>query len=174
VTGIGYFIFKIDSRVKREGSLFKREDTVVKDVNLPGEVEGKKFWIRVLAYILDFIVIYGFNTVAGYSFGFVFFAGLSFILVAFGKDFYFAGSENIVLNWTLGIVLNIVYFTTFEWIHNGSLGKLILGMRVVNLNGQKCNLRQASIRAVYRLLDGLVLGMVPHLPGNGQRLLIDV
>lgn len=169
VLGIGYLIFRIDRRVKQRGALLKRDaspqdtiDALKAEFNLPDDIKGQKWGIRALAYIIDFAVIYGFNTAAGFLFGVIFFAIFSFIMTLIGKSFYVYETESRLLIWSLGIFLDIIYFTVFEWIYTGSFGKIALGIRVVNLEGTKCNLRQAFIRAIYRIIDGLVFGFVAY------------
>ena len=57
------------------------------------------------------------------------------------------------------MVLSIVYFTIFEWLYGATLGKLILGLRVVKESGEPCDFRVSFVRALYRFIDGLFFGI---------------
>src|SRR5687768_8609179 len=96
---------------------------------LPDEVKGKKFGIRALAYIFDFIIVFALNSLSGYTAATVFAVILTFVLAFVGRDYYLQESESRLINIVIGVILNILYFSLFEWLYAGSLGKIILGMR---------------------------------------------
>ena len=59
------------------------------------------------------------------------------------------------------IVLSILYMSLTEayW-HGQSLGKKILGIQVVAETGGRCSFRQALVRNILRLVDGIVFYLV--------------
>lgn len=56
----------------------------------------------------------------------------------------------------LPILILLLYHTLSEYIANGqSLGKKIMGIRVVRMDGQRAGLREALLRALMLIIDGL-------------------
>lgn len=49
----------------------------------------------------------------------------------------------------------MLYFAIFEWAYGATLGKLVLGMRVVQENGDPCSFGSAFIRGLLRYIDSL-------------------
>jgi uncharacterized RDD family membrane protein YckC len=58
----------------------------------------------------------------------------------------------------------IIYFILLEWLLMGSLGKLILGLRVVNRQGGKISFAQSVIRNFIRIVDSLPF-FIPYVLG---------
>jgi len=126
------------------------------------EIEGKSFAPRAAAYFVDFLLLYGINVATAYGIGTVF--GLLMLIVTYitGVDYYFDETENRIANWVVGITLSITYFALFEWLYGATGGKVITKMRVIDINGSACTLKQTLVRSVYRLFDGLFLGAVGY------------
>ncbi|NIM95896.1 MAG: hypothetical protein GTO18_19530 [Anaerolineales bacterium] len=122
-------------------------------------VEGKGFGIRALSWIIDMVVLYIGNSVVGFIAGFV--LGLTLFMV--GLEFNIREDSLQCLNILAGIIQTVVYTTLFEWLYGATLGKLALGMRVVKEDGAPCDSRAAFIRAIYRYIDGLILGLPAYL-----------
>lgn len=74
----------------------------------------------------------------------------------------------------LGIIVGIVYFTVLEAASGATLGKRVLKLRVVRMNGSRISFRDALVRNVFRILDGLffyAIGVVAILTSSeNQRL----
>ena len=123
------------------------------------EVEGKAFGRRALSYILDVLVV----NVADFAVGFVGGTALGiivyFIAAIFGYEPMFA-APSAFLNFLLGILASFAYFISFEALCGATPGKLILGMRVATLDGDRPRLYAATVRALWRLIDGLFFGLV--------------
>jgi uncharacterized RDD family membrane protein YckC len=128
-------------------------------VSIP-EVKGKKFMPRAGAYVIDSLILYGLNYAASYGFSYLIGIFLTLIAPIFGSDYYFVTADFTCINYIVGAVQTIVYFGLFEWLFGRSPGKVILGMRVVSSDGGAVNFKQAFIRSVYRLIDGLFFGVV--------------
>ena len=124
------------------------------------EVEGKKFWPRAFAYIIDLIVMnltsFATGLIGIYAFNFV----LYLILGAFGYWADMSNPSNYYINFAFGIVVNLIYFILFEALTGATPGKLILRMRVTTLSGDRPSLKAVTIRALWRLFDGLFFGLV--------------
>jgi len=55
----------------------------------------------------------------------------------------------------LCLVLAFGYYSFFEGVFGGTIGKLLLGMRVVNAEGRNCGLGRALVRNLLRIIDAL-------------------
>jgi len=121
-------------------------------------VEGKKFGVRAGAYIIDVVALYVSNLATGLVVGTI----LGIVLVLTGRRFYL--DNQVLQGWNLlrGLVLSTLYFVVFEWLYGATLGKLILGMRVVRPNGEPCGLGAAIIRALLRYVDGLFFALLAY------------
>ncbi len=62
------------------------------------------------------------------------------------------------------LIFMFLYFIFLEGLAGATLGKLIIGLRVININGKKPGLLKSLIRNILRLIDGLpalnILGIV--------------
>lgn len=58
----------------------------------------------------------------------------------------------------------LLYFILFEWRLGATPGKLALGLRVVNTDGQRISLEQAAARNVLRIVDGFPY-LIPYALG---------
>ncbi len=111
---------------------------------------------RILAYILD-IIILGITSLI---------FSLVISLTAFGFS-----------EWMLLLFLPVIFYhLLFEIFFNGqSLGKMIMGIRVVKTDGSQLTIGSCFIRWIFQLIDILLLGgavaiLVIIVNGKGQRL----
>ena len=126
------------------------------------DVSPKGFSTRALAYILDLIIIFVFDLISGFAGGlFVVILILIYFFIS-GRELTFAEESTQFLNFILGLILTIIYFTLFEWFYGASPGKVLLRMRVVKISGQSLDLKAAFTRGIYRIIDGFVLGLVAY------------
>jgi uncharacterized RDD family membrane protein YckC len=126
---------------------------------LGGQVtQGKRFWVRAGAYMIDWIVLFVTNSGIGLIIGV--FVGM--VLAIAGRDV--TPNQQTLWGWNiiLGLVLSTLYFALFEGLYGASVGKLILGMRVVRVDGRPCGLSAALIRAILRIWDGMLLGLIAY------------
>jgi uncharacterized RDD family membrane protein YckC len=68
------------------------------------------------------------------------------------------------LPFVLYLLLGITYGTILEMVYGGTVGKLVLGITVVNDEGGKLTLQQSLIRNIMRFVDGFPY-FVPYLVG---------
>lgn len=71
--------------------------------------------------------------------------------------------------------VSLLYSAAFEWLLAATIGKLLMGVRVVQTDGTKCSLIVAVVRNASRVVDFLpafyVLGiLVAHRSSRRQRL----
>jgi uncharacterized RDD family membrane protein YckC len=128
----------------------------------PGALEGVPFWPRVGARVVDLIVHYVANFGAQVIFGLMLFivAGMkgtpvhTLVVKAEGLK---------VLTFVAALLGQVAYHTICEGVHGSTLGKLALGMVVVQEDGTPCRLRPALIRSMGYFVDSLVFGLVAYL-----------
>jgi uncharacterized RDD family membrane protein YckC len=118
--------------------------------------EGKRFWVRAGAYLIDLLVLFVTSTSLGLIVGI--FVGIA--LAVAGRDLTSYERASWGSNLVLGLVISTAYFTLFEGLHGASVGKLILGMLVIQVDGRPCSLGAAFVRAILRLVDALFFGLV--------------
>jgi uncharacterized RDD family membrane protein YckC len=107
------------------------------------------FWKRFAAAVIDAIV----TTIGGLVIGFVF----GMVMVAGGT------SDPVILNGLgniLGIILCWIYFAAMESAPSqGTLGKMALGIKVTDLDGNKIGFGKATGRHFGKILSGIILGI---------------
>ncbi len=119
------------------------------------QVMGKTFGIRAGAYIIDSVIYVVANFAILFLVGMV--LGIAFALS--GREISVDGQAAQCLGLIVGLVRFPLYFTIFEWLYGATVGKLVLGIRVVKENGEPCDFRAAFIRALLRYIDGLLFGI---------------
>jgi uncharacterized RDD family membrane protein YckC len=62
------------------------------------------------------------------------------------------------------LVLGIAYYVSMEAVFGGSVGKLVLGVTVVNESGDKITLKQSFIRNILRFVDAFPY-FIPYIVG---------
>jgi uncharacterized RDD family membrane protein YckC len=128
----------------------------------PGEVRGVSFWPRVGARMLDTIV----GGVVGFCTGLVF--AFFVILAARMSDQPAAqilarqNRSGFVL-FVFGALGQLAYHTICEGLHGSTLGKLALGMVVVQEDGAPCRIWPAAIRSLAYFVDSIFFGLVGYL-----------
>lgn len=111
---------------------------------------------RALAAILDTIIL-GMMYVA-----------LSFVISAAGMGLSTSVAGNLSKGGGLvmysvgcvGLFIGFVYFVALEAMFGSTIGKKILGMQVVKVDGTSCGWGAALVRNVIRIVDGLFLYLV--------------
>ncbi len=94
------------------------------------------FWIRLAALLLDALIIAPVGLLIAY-------------VNSHGKDAYFF---TVIPGFLMMLVINVA----FVKLHGGSPGKLIMGIRVINLNGDDAGWREAWLRHIVSILIALL------------------
>ncbi|MBL9001949.1 MAG: RDD family protein [Phycisphaerae bacterium] len=119
------------------------------------------FWIRVVAYIIDVIVLsvgeVVISSIMGITMG-VFGAGFR------GSAASGLGELSLLMISCVMYILPLMgawaYFALMESSrHQGTLGKMAMGMRVTTLRGERISLGRATGRFAGRIISGLILGI---------------
>lgn len=110
---------------------------------------------RLLALILDTIIIVSAFALVG-------------ILIAlqsggFTENGFSLEGTPALLTIGFTILFALLYHWLFEWLWGATLGKAIIGIKVVDKSGSKCNLKSAFIRNLCRIIDGIAVYLVGFL-----------
>ena len=105
------------------------------------------FWLRVVAYIIDAILLSIVGTVIGMAVG-----SNPFTADPGAEPDYTGGGISLVVGW--------LYFALLESSERGAtLGKMALGLRVVTASGGRLGFGQATGRYFAKILSGIILGI---------------
>ena len=110
------------------------------------------FWVRVVAYIIDVVLIGVVGGVIGLVFGGVF-------GIAGGDVSDPASGPSLLLN-LISVVLGVAYFAgmeSSEW--QATVGKKAMGLVVTDTNGNRISFLRALGRYFSKILSGLILGI---------------
>ncbi len=114
------------------------------------------FWLRFVAYFLDLILM----TITSYIIGFIFGFGLGFMMARAGSSPSDIQSVASVMGAILGIVVVWLYNAFMESsAFQASLGKMALGIKVTDMNGQRISFGRATGRHFGKILSGLIFGI---------------
>jgi uncharacterized RDD family membrane protein YckC len=114
----------------------------------PGAYAG--FVTRLIAITIDLLIITGFNTILTFIGGFM-------------VEFFQVSERTTTLVTILGVIVAvfffILYFVVLWMLAGQTIGKAIMGLRIVRTDGERINLQRAVIRlAGYWLSAFLFLG----------------
>jgi len=117
--------------VSKKNKVVKKYDT--ENLNYAG------FWIRVLANIIDFMIVLPI-----------------IIYLLTGESVYYGGNNVYDIHYMNGhLILSIVYVIAF-WIWNGATpGKLLLKLKIINIDGTFINWKTALLRNITYLASAL-------------------
>ncbi len=124
------------------------------------------FWLRFVAYIIDYIIIAVMQSVvimpilAMLGFGFASTSGFDFNAMS-EEDVMemipalIAGMSTIM---TISFVIQTLYFSLMESSkYQATLGKMALGLKVIDMSGEKLDFVKALLRQVGKIISGLIL-----------------
>lgn len=100
---------------------------------------------RFANYMLDFLFLIAFNFLFGIILG-------SIIALISPETLSIFEEENILLDYLLGFISGIIYFTTLEAPTGRTIEKLITRTKVVAENGEKANFHAILIRSLCRYI----------------------
>lgn len=62
--------------------------------------------------------------------------------------------------WLVGLLIPIGYYTYLEGTSGQTIGKKMMKIKVIKVNGSPCDLPSAFFRSILRVVDSLVIGLV--------------
>ena len=124
-----------------------------------GNVEYAGFGIRLLAWLIDFLVLLFLSFIIGLISGF-FIAFLLIYVSIISADSSIVTSLSNFISGFIGFSVNLLYFTLF-WSSKfqGTPGKILLGLKIVDANGNKISYSTALIRYISTFISSLLLGI---------------
>jgi uncharacterized RDD family membrane protein YckC len=124
-----------------------------------GNVEYAGFGIRLLAWLIDFLVLLFLSFIIGLISGF-FIAFLLIYVSIVSADSSIVTSLSNFISGFIGFSVNLLYFTLF-WSSKfqGTPGKILLGLKIVDVNGNKISYFTALIRYISTIISSLLLGI---------------
>jgi len=124
-----------------------------------GNVEYAGFGIRLLAWLIDFLVLLFLSLIIGLISGF-FIAFLLIYVSIVSADSSIVTSLSNFISGFIGFSVNLLYFTLF-WSSKfqGTPGKILLGLKIVDANGNKISYSTALIRYISTIISSLLLGI---------------
>lgn len=130
----------------------ERETSIVTPEHVLLRFQTAGMGSRAAAMMIDSVILFMVNLTVFIVFG----------LVIFGKDSEsFLDTENMALAIVIlfVFVLNLGYFLLQEAFWSGqTIGKRLMGLRVMRDNGQPITFLGAAIRNLFRMMDGLPMG----------------
>jgi uncharacterized RDD family membrane protein YckC len=121
---------------------------------------GKKFLPRAGAYLIDVLASLGLAVVSINVAALILRFMFEWINNVAGYRFYFEEVNRDCFLIFVGFIVDILYFSSFEWLYGRTLGKIILGMRVISINGKNITFKQAVTRSASRIIDSFFFGLV--------------
>ena len=114
----------------------------------PSAVGYGGFWLRVVAYVIDAILLSAGGAVVGGIFG---------VILGFSGQ-----GQNTALTagggYVIGILLSWIYFSLLESSERGAtLGKMAVGLRVVTDRGERLSFLQATGRYFAKYISAVIL-----------------
>ncbi len=124
-----------------------------------GNVEYAGFGIRLLAWLIDFLVLLFLSFIIALISGF-FIAFLLIYVSIISADSSIVTSLSNFISGFIGFSVNLLYFTLF-WSSKfqGTPGKIVLGLKIVDANGNKISYSTALIRYISTFISSLLLGI---------------
>jgi len=124
-----------------------------------GGTEYAGFWIRFLALIIDSVILGVVSGIINGVFGGI--IGATFLTsnqpagsAAAGMFGFFSAI------WLANIVINYAYYVILTGLYGATLGKMVLGLRVVDSNGQKIGMPKAALREIVgKVISGIVFAL---------------
>ncbi len=124
-------------------------------VGTPGGYAG--FWLRAGAAIIDIIIVLIINFIVGFIFGIV--------LGAVGMR-NAAGT----VGFLIGVADNLIYFSLLESsVNQATVGKMALGLKVTDLNGNRISLGKALGRTLSKYVSAFILFIGYIMAGFTER-----
>jgi uncharacterized RDD family membrane protein YckC len=115
------------------------------------------FWLRLVAYIIDAIILGMAGVIAFFP---LFRANIHAFTTQNPWEVYTSMSRPLFAIRLLALMLSWIYYASMEsssW--QATLGKKILGLRVTDLTGNRITFARASGRFFGKILSGMILGI---------------
>lgn len=121
----------------------------------PSLLIGRGYWPRAGAYLIDnvFVMVVAYGSAAGAGL----LLGLLFGLLGRVPEPNMEAIDGLSMLYGFGTFVG--YYVLCEGLGGATVGKLLLGLRVVRTDGRPCGLGAALLRAMLRFVDGMLFGL---------------
>ncbi len=119
--------------------------TETKISNKPAN-EGK----RIANYLLDWIFIYIFGVIFGIMLGVI--LVIVSIIISSPTPLSILSEDNKLLNFLLGFIVGMIYYSLFEGLTGRTLAKFITRTKVITENGEKPDFKTILLRSLCRFV----------------------
>ncbi len=127
-----------------------------------GNVQYAGFWLRFIAYLIDDIILGAIGFVISLPFiGTIIFSGIALSELDNCEESKFLGIAGIVGT----VLLLIITITAAGWLYfalmesskqQATLGKMVLGLKVTDMEGNKISFARATGRYFGKILSGMI------------------
>lgn len=124
------------------------------------QIDWNHWLLRLVAFIIDSILV----SIVVYIILFI--AAVAAIVTGgFYAGFYF------LFFWLIAGVLYIIYFTIFDVVFGGTIGKMVLGLKVQTVDGKKVPFDKSLIRNVSKFFGLVIIDWLVAIltPGKDRR-----
>ena len=146
--------------------------------NLPtdsNEVKYAGFWLRLVAYIIDELIL----GLAGFLISLPFIGGIIFSAIGMSEKSEFDEATAVGILGILGSIVGLIlavfvlgwlYFALMESSkHQATLGKMALGLKVSDMEGNKISFGRATGRFFGKIISGMILYIGYILAGLSEK-----
>jgi uncharacterized RDD family membrane protein YckC len=124
------------------------------------------FWLRLVAYVIDQIIVSVCAFVVSFIFGFA--AGTVLRIGGQSGETIIAVGQ--IIGFIIGLLINWLYYAVLESsARQATFGKQALGLIVTDTDGYRISFGRASGRYFAKILSGLILGIGFLMIGFTQR-----
>jgi len=129
---------------------------------------------RFFAYVIDTAILTAGFIVFMFAAGWVHVANVTVTSqsgqqVTVPQVFYAGGLPTGFKATVLGLAVTLAYFSVMEWMAGWTIGKMLLGLRVVSLDGEELTILQAVVRNLLRIVDaffGCLVALISMLTSD--------
>jgi len=124
-----------------------------------GNVEYAGFGVRLLAWLVDLLVLLFLSFIIALISGFFIAFLLIYVSIVSANSSIVTFLSDFISGF-IGFSVNLLYFTLF-WSSKfqGTPGKILLGLKIVDANGNKISYSTALIRYISTFISSLLLGI---------------
>jgi len=125
------------------------------------------FWIRAAARLIDLIVQFVVAFVSGALLTVAFLVGAALLRISAAHAVGYLKTVS-AAGLIASLIGAVVYEALFEGLHGSTLGKLVLGLVVLDQSGRPAGFRAAVTRSLAYFVDALFIGLVGYASMRGS------
>lgn len=92
------------------------------------------------------------------------------LVLSLSKSFNFLFVIGVIITTLVGLIFGFGYFLLKDGIKGGSLGKRLVGLKVIHIDSKEdCTFLQSFVRNLFFMMIGSIDALVPFFTANGQK-----